>query len=167
MRRRFVPLTYTCVLRALWLGAFAIIAVAGCTSANDSESEVPAQPGAVQPETSGKPVAEDAACSQLTEAEAKARSGLKCDSVKRSCPDYIRPAAGEGCFDYDQGSISACIKLFDSFGSCDDFDAHPCLVTAVPASGCAGADGGAGGGLGEGGSGGALLGPEAVAGAGG
>lgn len=166
MHRCIVPLSYTRLLRAFWLGAFALVAAVSCTSVNDSEADVPAQPGAVQPETNGKLVTEASACSQLTAAEAKARSALKCDSVKRSCPDYIRPAAG-GCFEYDQGSINACSKLFDGFASCDDFDAHPCLVSAAPASGCANGEGGAGGAAGGVGEGGSAPVASAAAGAGG
>ncbi len=166
MRSFLVPVTHTRVLRALCLGMLALAAAVSCTSVKDTESYVPSQPGAVQPDTTGKFVAEDSACSQLTKAEAKARSGLSCDAAKRTCPDYIRPAGGEGCFEYDQGSIDACVKLYGTFESCDDFDAHPCLLTAKSSCTDGDGEGGSGGASSsnEGGMGGTVALPEAGAG---
>jgi hypothetical protein len=117
--------------RALCLSLLALAVGASCSSAKDTEATVPSRPGAVQPDTSGTPIDETSACSQLSKAESSARSALGCDAVKLTCPDSIRPAGGEGCFVYDQDSINKCATLFDTFTSCDDFDKHPCLVTAV------------------------------------
>ena len=166
MFRFFVPVTRSRVERALCLGLLAVGVLASCTTAPDTEAAVPSKPGAVQPEGSGSfEEAEDSACAQLTQAEAKARSGLGCDAVKRSCPDYIRPVGSEACFKYDQGSVSACAKRFEMFTSCDDFEAQPCLVTARS---CDQGEGGAGGAPSdsEGGAAGALVVP-ADAGSGG
>ncbi len=172
MRSFFVPVTHTRLLRALCLGLLAVAAAASCTTAKDTEATMPSKPGAVQPQPNGKFVTEDSACSQLTKAEAKARSGLSCDAAKHTCPDYIRPAGGEGCFEYDQGSITGCVSVFESFTSCDDFDTSPCLVTAksscsddVGAGGAGGAPGSSDGGMG--GMGGATDVPLPDAGAGG
>jgi hypothetical protein len=140
--------------RVLALGACLLGAAESCTSIKDDEPAVPSQPGAVQPDTTGKSLTEASACSELDTAESKARSDLGCASAKHLCPDYIRPAGGAGCFSYDQGSVTACVKLYGTFESCDDFDVHPCLITAV--SECEnGGSAGAAGMSGEGGMGGA------------
>jgi hypothetical protein len=143
--------------RAVCLVSLALLAAASCTSAKDTEDYVPSQPGAVQPEANGKLIDEATACSTLSKAESSARSMLGCDAAKRTCPDYIRPAGGADClFEYDQGTVNACAKQLDTFTSCDDFDLHPCLVTAK--SNCAtddtseGGSGGMGGAPAEGGS---------------
>lgn len=131
-------------LFALLLGALG----ASCSSTHDSAAVIPPQGGAVQPDGGGKLVDEDTACAALVKAEADARSKLGCDAVKRTCPAFVRPAGGEGCFVYDQASITACGTAFDGFTSCDAFDQHPCLLTAESkcdeATG-AGGEGGAGG----------------------
>ena len=160
------------LLRSLCLGLCAFAAAASCTTAPDTESNIPSQPGAVQPEPSGKFVTEDSACSQLTKAEAQARSGLSCDAAKHTCPDYIRPAGGESCFEYDQGSIDECAKKLKAFTSCDDFEIHPCLLTAKSSCTDSDGEGGSGGATGapagdEGGVGGMVILPTPDAGAGG
>jgi hypothetical protein len=157
--------------RALALGVCVLGAAESCTSVKDDEPSVPSQPGAVQPGTTGTLIDEATACSQLTKAEASARSDLGCAAVKNVCPDYIRPAGGASCFAYDKGSVAGCVTVYQGFTSCDDFDAHPCLATAVSQQ-CddgAGGEGGAGGISGvpadAAGSGGAPV--ESAAGAGG
>jgi hypothetical protein len=144
--------------RALALGMCVLGAVESCTSVKDDEPSVPSQPGAVQPDTTGVLLDEASACSQLDNAEKSARSDLGCSAATHTYPDYIRPAGGAACFAYDKGSVAACVKLYQGFTACTDFDVHPCLITAV--SQC---DVGAGG---EGGMGGAAP-VEAAAGAGG
>lgn len=141
-----MQLNHARLLRGLCLGLFAVAAAVACTSVKDDATPVTSDYGAVQPDTNGKFVTEDSACAQLTSAETKARSQLSCDAAKRGCPEYIRPAGGEGCFEYDQGSVAGCAKLYAAFTSCADFDAHPCLLSAK--SSCTDSDG-------EGGSGGA------------
>ncbi|HEY5374700.1 MAG TPA: hypothetical protein VIK01_13530, partial [Polyangiaceae bacterium] len=142
--------------RAACLALLALVAAASCTSAKDTEDYVPSQPGAVQPDTNGKLIDEATACTELSNAESSARSTLGCAAAKHTCPDYIRPVGGADCFKYDEGSVKGCATKFDSFMSCDDFDRHPCVVTAK--SECATADtseggmGGVGGAPAEGGS---------------
>jgi hypothetical protein len=134
----------------LCLGVVAAVLAASCTSTHDNADVVPAEPGAFQPDAGGALIDEATACAALTKAESKARSTLGCDAVPRACPSYIRPAGGEGCFLYDQASLSGCSALFDSFTSCDDFERHPCVVTAESRCG-AGGEGGASGLAGAGG----------------
>jgi hypothetical protein len=131
--------------RGVCVALLALAAAASCTSAKDTEDFVPSQPGAVQPDTNGKLIDEAAACSDLSKAESSARSMLGCDAAKHTCPDYIRPVGGADCFKYDEGSVTACAKAFGTFTDCDDFDVHPCIVTASQCTT---------GGMGEGGTGG-------------
>jgi len=164
------------VARAACLSLLALVIPASCTSAKDTEATLPSQPGAVQPDSMGPFIDEDAACAQLAKAESSARATLGCDAVKLTCPDAIRPAGGGDCFEYDQGSIKKCAELFDTFTTCDDFDKTPCLVTAMAKSQCATGDtseagmagmGGAAALLGEGGEGGGGAPDPNTAGAGG
>jgi len=123
---------------------------ASCSSTPDTADVIPPLPGAVQPDGGGSLVDEDTACAALVKAEADARSKLGCDAVKRTCPGFIRPAGGEGCFVYDQASIDSCRTIYAGLTSCDAFDQRPCLLTAE--SKC---DEGAGGAGGQGGAAGA------------
>jgi hypothetical protein len=127
------------------------VLAASCTSTHDTADVVPPLRGAFQSDAGGKLIDEATACAELTQAESSARAALGCDALKRDCPAYIRPAGGAGCFLYDEASVAGCVDHFNSFGSCDAFDARPCLVTAV--SHCDAGDSGAGG-AGAGGAGG-------------
>jgi hypothetical protein len=129
--------------RAVCLALLALAAAASCTSAKDTEDYVPSQPGAVQPKTNGQPIDEATACADLTKAETSARSMLSCPAAKHTCPDYIRPVGGADC-SYDEGSVTECAKQFGTFTDCDDFDEHPCIVTARCTAGDTG-EGGTGG----------------------
>ncbi len=143
-------------LFALLLGALG----ASCSSTPDTAEVIPPLGGAVQPDGGGKLVDEDTACAALVKAETDARTKLRCDSVTHSCPSFIRPAGGEGCFVYDQTSIDACSTLYAGFSSCDQFDQSPCLLTAESKCDEPSGTGGAGGesGASEGGAAGAALG---------
>jgi hypothetical protein len=142
------------------------VLAASCTSTHDTADVVPPLPGAFQSDAGGKLIDEATACAELTQAESSARAALGCDAPMRDCPAYIRPAGGAGCFLYDEASVAGCVDHFNSFGSCDAFDARPCLVTAV--SRCDAVDSGAGGAGGQSGSaaGGAAAGGEAAVGSG-
>jgi hypothetical protein len=113
------------------LSCVGLVAAASCTSEKDTEAYVPSGRGAVQPAASGPLLAEGVACTKLKSAESSARAQLSCPAVTRECPDYIRPAGGADCFQYSQGSLDGCADLYASFTTCADFDAHPCLVSAV------------------------------------
>ena len=115
----------------LCLCGVALVVAASCTSQKDTQDYVPSQRGAVQPDAGGKLVAETPACDALTGAEAKARKDLGCPALAHACPEYIRPAGGADCFQYDQASLDGCVDLFSSFISCEDFTLHPCIVSAV------------------------------------
>lgn len=154
-------------VRWVCLSTVLSVSAASCTTEKDTEAYVPSGRGAVQPDAGGPLLAEDVACSKLKAAESRARTELGCPEQTRACPDYIRPAGGADCFQYSQASIDGCAALYTSFSTCADFDAHPCLLSAVdkcevtpPPSG----EGGAGGqGAGDGGASGA---PSMPAGAG-
>ncbi|HKO51264.1 MAG TPA: hypothetical protein VJV79_26325, partial [Polyangiaceae bacterium] len=115
-----------------------------CTKSKDTEEYLPSERGAVQPDAGGPLISEGSACDELSAAEADARKAQGCGAVARQCPEFIRPAGGEACFEYSQASVKGCSALYDSFTSCDEFTRHPCLISAV--SNCDGAGaGGAGG----------------------
>jgi hypothetical protein len=149
----------------LCVSLVAAVLAASCTSTHDNADVVPAQPGAFQPDAGGALIDEATACAALTKAESKARAALSCDAVERDCPSYIRPAGGEGCFVYDQASLDGCSTLYTSFTSCDDFDRHPCVLTAESKCDAAGEGGasGLGGASGVSGAGGASAGAGGVA----
>jgi hypothetical protein len=112
------------VLGALALGS-------ACTESEDTQDYVPSERGAVQPDAGGALLDEATACSMLESAEAKARAALGCAAAARECPGFIRPAGAEACFEYSRTSVTGCATLYDSFASCDDFERHPCLISAV------------------------------------
>jgi len=147
-------------IRPLWLSGPVLLALwalgSACSSTKDTEAYVPSQRGAVQPDAGGPLISEASACNQVQSAEAAARASLGCPAVKLACPGAIRPAGGEACFEYSQGSVDGCAALFDSFKSCDDFALHPCLISALSVCDSAG----------EGGAGGAAGGPGAAGAAG-
>ncbi len=130
-----------------WLSlcGVALVVAASCSKQKDTQDYVPSQRGAIQPDAGGQLRDEVTACETLTTAEASARKDLGCPAVARSCPDYIRPAGGADCFQYEQASLDGCVELFRSFTSCEDFALHPCLVSAVSKCDSVGGEAGAGG----------------------
>ena len=130
----------------LWrLALVAWVLASACTKSKDTYDPEPPERGAVQPDGGGARLSEPSACNQLKAAESAARSALNCAPVSRACPAFIRPAGGEGCFEYSEASVKACAALYGSFTRCEDFTTHPCLLSAVsecdgePAEGAAGA----------------------------
>jgi hypothetical protein len=130
-----------------WLSlcGVALVVAASCSKQKDTQDYVPSQRGAIQPDAGGALVDEATACQTLTTAEANARKDLSCPAVARTCPDYIRPAGGADCFQYEQVSLDGCVDLFGSFTTCEDFARHPCLISAVSKCDSAGGEAGAGG----------------------
>ena len=118
------------LFRTLSLSALVLAAFASCSKVKDTQDYVPSQRGAVQPDAGGKNLTEADACEQLVAAESAARKDLGCSAVTRTCPGWIRPAGG-GCFEYSQASVEGCTDLYASFNGCEEFDLHPCLVSAV------------------------------------
>ncbi len=115
----------------LCLCGFALVAAASCTKQKDTQDYVPSQRGAVQPDAGGTLVDEATACAALTSAESSARKDLHCPAAAHTCPEYVRPAGGADCFQYEQASLDGCVDLFSSFTTCEDFALHPCLLSAV------------------------------------
>jgi len=130
--------------RRLVLAVSAVLVLgSACTESKDTAAHLPSERGAVQPDAGGALIGELIACSELKAVEAATRAQLGCGAVTRECPEFIRPAGGEGCFEYSEASVKACSALYQSFTSCDEFTKHPCLISAV--SNCEGAgEGGAG-----------------------
>jgi hypothetical protein len=109
----------------------ALVVAVSCSNPKDTEPFEPSQRGAVAPDGGGPLLGEAAACQRLKDAESSARQALGCDALARTCPESIRPAGGEACFEYDQASIEGCATLFASFTSCQEFSQHPCVIRAV------------------------------------
>ena len=131
--------------RVVLVGLAALALAAACTESKDTEDYAPSERGAVQPDAGGTLLSESNACALLKTAEAAARAALSCSALSRACPAFIRPAGGEGCFEYSQASVKACEAQYQTFTTCDDFARHPCLLSAVSNCESATGEGGAGG----------------------
>lgn len=153
---------------------------ASCTKSEDTEPFVPAQQGATQPSANGALLSEADACERVRQAYEGTYDDLGCDLPEPpACPDFIRPGAGSGCYEYYEDSVAACEKAYQDASSCGSL--VPCVVSSkrndelatcvLPSSNPAGGAGGQGAGGQSGGadSGGAPpveAGAAAVAGAG-
>jgi hypothetical protein len=126
----------TRIVRALGrvsAGAVMALGVASaCSSEIGIEDTVPAQPGIVMPEGGGAPIDESAACERLLGALEDARSKLKCPAEPATCPDYIRPAGGQACLQYDETTVAGCESVIGAYKRCSDFDSRRCIVSALP-----------------------------------
>lgn len=124
-----------------------------CSESKDTNPVVTPKSGAFQPTPNGVTIGEADACEAITAAEDAKRSALGCGSVQRApCPEYIRPAGGSDCYEYDEGTVNECVSYYGGLTSCTDFTQKPCIVTAVPTASCASASGGNGGTGGSGGT---------------
>jgi hypothetical protein len=103
-----------------------------CSSEIGIEDTVPAQPGIVMPEGGGAPIDESAACGRLISALEDARSKLKCPAETATCPDYVRPAGGQACLQYDEATVAGCESVIGAYKRCSDFDSRRCIVSALP-----------------------------------
>jgi hypothetical protein len=126
-------------LAGLWLSS-------SCTPSEDTEPFIPAREGPTQPAANGDLLSADDACARLLAAAEDAYDRLGCDERKVSeCPGFLGPAGGNGCYEYDEKSISECESAYDDARSCQVL---PCIVTAQrndQLPGCELADNGAGG----------------------
>jgi hypothetical protein len=129
-----------------------------CAETEDAEDFIPSEQGATQPGGDGDTISEDEACERLVAAEDEARDRLGCSGADRECPDYVRPAGSDPCLEFSEESVEECEDVLADYGSCGDFDRHPCVVTAVTGSRAEDcpdfvtSSGGAGGAGGEGGA---------------
>ena len=100
-----------------------------CTASEDTEPFVPAAPGASQPAAEGTLVSEDTACARLLKAAKAASNRLGCPAPSfPSCPAFLRPGGGSGCYEYYDDSVSACEDAYGAAPTCRDLS--PCLATA-------------------------------------
>ncbi len=119
----------------------------GCTSDEATEPYVPSTVGGTQPEGNGVFVDARSACETLVYAEDDARARLGCGEppARPACPDYLSPNGGP-CALVDQGSLQSCVEQLEAYTACDDFERHPCYLTATfpaDASACSGGAAGA------------------------
>ena len=161
---------------AHWARSSLVLALCGlplyasCTKSEDTEPYVPAAEGAQQPDGDGDLTSEDSACARLREATEDAYDRLGCEApALADCPGFLRPGGGSGCYEYREGSVSACEDAYEDARTCRELT--PCIATAVLNTelatcelvtseevGAGGAGGAAAGGAGSIGSGGADLG---------
>jgi hypothetical protein len=105
---------------------------AACSEQEPAGPATPPSTGIVQPAGNGVPMSEGHACQTLVDAEIATRTRLGCAARSGpGCPDYLRPAGGEACLVYDQGSVTACASLMAGYARCDEFARRPCVVTAL------------------------------------
>lgn len=130
-----------------------------CTKSEDTEPFVPATEGPTQPAGNGSYISGESACSRLFEVAKAAYARLDCeDGSLAGCPGFLGPAGANGCYEYDEKSVSACEAVYEGAESCR---ALPCVVTARrndALRGCVLAEPAAGGQGGEASSGGASTG---------
>jgi hypothetical protein len=99
-----------------------------CTSSEDTEPFIPAQEGPTQPAGNGSFVSAHDACSRLLNAAKSAFGRLGCeDQGAGECPAFLQPAGGNGCYEYDEKSVSECEAAYDDAKACRVL---PCIVTA-------------------------------------
>jgi hypothetical protein len=104
---------------------------ASCTKSEDTEPFIPADEGGIQPGGGGDLLTEEDVCSRLLDALEGAYDRLGCDAPKLpSCPDFVRPAGGSGCYEYTEGSVAACEKGYGDATSCRKLS--PCFIDSVP-----------------------------------
>lgn len=102
---------------------------ASCTASEDTEPYVPAAQGANQPPAEGALITEDEACGRLLKAANAAYDRLGCEAPSfPKCPAFLQPGGGNGCYEYYEDSVTACVSAYEDAGTCHDLS--PCLATA-------------------------------------
>lgn len=102
---------------------------ASCTASEDTEPFVPAAQGANQPPGEGALVSEEDACGRLLKAANAAYSRLGCEAPSfPKCPAFLRPGGANGCFEYYDDSVTACVSAYEDARTCQELS--PCLATA-------------------------------------
>lgn len=126
------------VLKVLAVGCLclSLTGVSGCVQDPSVEDDVPARPGAQQPEGEGEAtLTAQAACDKLGEAESSARARLKCRAAaERPCEATLAIAGSLPCDAYSESTVTACVATMAHYSACSDFDLAPCVVTAVETS---------------------------------
>lgn len=122
----------------------------GCSSSDDTEAVGAAgstqqQPEGFTPTPTGVRISEQEACEAYVAGLEAAAERLGCTMTTPLCPGFLRQSAGEACYQYDQGTVTACVAFFDEYTTCDHIATRPCIVHFYPDSqglGCpdAGAD---------------------------
>jgi hypothetical protein len=122
-------------MRAFWCALGVLAAQTGCGSSSDTKDTVPARPGFQMPEGGSARLGEAEACTELSQALSGSAQRLGCSAAPVSCPSYVRPAGGEGCFEYDDASVKACVNAVKGYTRCTDFETKRCIVSAIRVAG--------------------------------
>jgi len=102
---------------------------ASCTASEDTEPFVPAAQGANQAPGEGELVTEADACARLLKAANAAYDRLGCEAPSfPKCPAFLRPGGANGCYEYYDDSVTACVTAYEDAKTCHDLS--PCLATA-------------------------------------
>lgn len=117
-----------------WILCAVVAAAVGCEDNVGLEDDNPARSGAVQPAGNGTAVDEEEACAAVHDALSRRATDLNCPKPKPECPDLIRPAGGDACLQYDQGTVEACVAHIGRYDSCGEFTRSPCIVSTIPGS---------------------------------
>jgi len=99
--------------------------------------------GRYRPAKNGVPVAEAAACAELSTALESARTRLSCTMTSPTCPSLVRTrVGGEACLQYDEGTIDGCAEHYRGSGDCDELKARfdDCVIAAIVGSAPGGCD---------------------------
>jgi len=111
------------------------VAMLACSSSSETKDTVPARSGFEMPEAGAAKMSEVDACASLSEALSSTAGRLGCSAPPVVCPSYVRPAGGEGCFEYSASSVEECKKIIQRYTRCSEFTTHRCIVTALKIAG--------------------------------
>lgn len=94
-------------------------------------------------------MSEDDACEALMDAITSNIGRLECKpKTMPACPEFLRQSLANkeaGLF-WDQGTVEECVKFYNSFDKCEQFETRPCIVRYYPKdipTGCPESDAGA------------------------
>lgn len=80
-------------------------------------------------------MSEDDACEALMDAITSNIGRLECKpKTMPACPEYLRQSLANkeaGLF-WDQGTVEECVRFYNSFDSCEQFETRPCIVRYYP-----------------------------------
>lgn len=129
-------MSWMCVL------AVGLASAAGCSSSESSATGGDG-PQAYKPPGNGQPTTEADACARLTKALDDRSAALGCTATHPVCPQYLEQFTHGTCYQYDDGTVTACVAYIADYTSCADFTNRTCTVTWLDGTICATPDAGA------------------------
>jgi hypothetical protein len=133
---RFEGATMTRVgSRLLGVAALCAVSAFGCSS-SDSGGATPTGPQPYKPPGNGQPTTEADACARVTKALDDRSAALGCTSTHPVCPQYLEQSTHGVCYQYDDGTVSACEAFIAQYTACSDFTDRPCVVSWIDGTTC-------------------------------